>query len=72
MSNQSIFTLKQNGNRTEQLACHVLDKNGIHTINDLNQFITEYKNWLDLMERFKEMGPVKLEAVKEMVKRLGK
>ena len=69
MADQSIYSLKLNGNRNEQLACRVLEKNGIHTANDLKQFISEYKDWANLMERFRGMGPAKLEAVKEIVRR---
>ena len=71
MVNLPIHSLKQNGNRNEHLACCVLEKNGIKFTSDLEQFITEYRDWANLMERFKGMGPVKLEAVKEMVKRAG-
>jgi len=71
MSDESISTLKQNGSRNDQLACRILEKNGIKTVNDLKQFINEYKDWVNLMERFRGMGPVKLEAVKEMIKRSG-
>ena len=71
MANDPIYSLKSNGNHNEQLACRVLEKNGIHTINDLKQFIEENKGWVKLVERFNGMGPVKLEAVKIMVKRAG-
>jgi len=71
MADQSIYSLKQNGNRNDQLACRVLEKNGIHTVNDLKQFITKYKDWANLMERFRGMGPAKLEVVIEMVRRSG-
>jgi hypothetical protein len=71
MPDQNIFSIKQNGNRNEQLACRVLEKNGIKTVNDLKQFISENKDWANLMERFRGMGPVKIEAVKEMISRSG-
>jgi len=71
MANDPISTLKMIGNKNEQLACRVLEKNGIRTVNDLIQFINEYKNWDKLMERFRGMGPLKLEATKEMIKRAG-
>lgn len=71
MANDPISSLKLNGNKNEQLACRVLEKNGIHTVNDLIQFLNEYKDWEKLMERFRGMGPVKLEAIKVMIKRAG-
>ena len=67
---ESIFSLSQNENRNDKSACRVLDKNGIHTINDLKQFISENQNWADLLERFKGMGPIKLEVIKAMINRL--
>ena len=71
MTDQSIYALKQNGNRNEQLACRVLEKNGVKTIHDLRQFISENRDWFNLMLHFKGMGPAKLESVREMVRRSG-
>ena len=71
MSDEPVSTLKLNGNRNELLACRILEKNGIKTVGDLKQFINEYKDWVNLMERFRGMGPIKLEAIKEMVRRSG-
>ena len=78
MADQPISTLKQNGNRNEKLVCRVLslnrdvpEKNGIKTINGIKQFITENRGWFSLIFRFKGMGPAKVDALKEMIRRSG-
>jgi len=63
--------MKQNGNRNEHLACCVLERNGIKSTHDFKQFIGENKDWVNLLVRFKGMGPIKMQAVKTMVKRMG-
>jgi len=68
MTDKPILTLANNDN--EILACHVLERYGIKTVNDLTQFITENSGgWGELIERFRGMGPAKMIAVREMVKR---
>jgi len=69
MSNESILSTTQNNN--EVLASHILERYGIKTVNDLGQFIADNKgSWEDLVGKLRGMGPAKMDAVRQMVKRL--
>jgi len=68
MTDQPVLTLAKDSK--EALGCRVLERYGIKTVNDLRQFISDnHDSWDDLFERFRGMGPTKMEAVREMVKR---
>lgn len=70
MSDQPILSLSNNN--AELLACRVLEKYGIKTVNDLRQFISENNgSWEELIGRLKGMSPTRMKSVKEMVKREG-
>jgi len=68
MADRSIISLASG--IQEMLACRVLERYGIKTIDDLSQFISDNREgWVDLVERFRGMGPTKINAVREMVSR---
>ena len=68
MSNETIISIAQDKN--EVLASHILERYGIKTINDLRQFIMDNNgSWADLVGKLSGMGPAKMDAVREIVKR---
>jgi len=70
MSDQPILSLSNNN--AELLACRVLEKYGIKTVNDLRQFISENNaGWEELISRLQGMSPTRMKYVREMVKREG-
>jgi len=67
---KAIVSLRDHKNYDELLACHVLEHNGIYYVSDLKKFVSN-RGWEKIAYHFKGMGPLKIEALKSMVKRSG-
>jgi len=67
---QGILSLRDHKNYNELLACHVLERNGIRYVSDLQNFVSN-RGWEKIAYHFRGMGPIKFEALKKLVRRSG-
>jgi hypothetical protein len=67
---QIILSLRDHKNYDELLACHVLERNGIRSVSDLRSFVSNH-GWEKMAYHFRGMGPVKFEALVNLVRRSG-
>jgi hypothetical protein len=67
---QAILSLRDHQNYDELLACRVLERNGIRDVQQLKAFVSTH-GWEMIAYHFRGMGPVKVEALINMVRRSG-